>query len=144
MKQSFTVYKVDGKHVILRPKEQEKKVAAILSGEYGKHVEFIPQVMYPQGIQTPDYLIDGRRFDLKSPTGSGKNLLYGMIAKKQRQSHNFIVDTTNCPLSIEELEKQAEDLYRSPRVGFLDILVLIKNGEVVKVLSSFPAPLDEV
>ncbi len=130
-----TVYKVDGKHVILRPKEQEKKVAAILSGEYGKHVEFIPQVMYPQGIQTPDYLIDGRRFDLKSPTGSGKNLLYGMIAKKQRQSHNFIVDTTNCPLSIEELEKQAEDLYRSPRVGFLDILVLIKNGEVVKVLS---------
>lgn len=128
-------YKVDGKHVILRPTEQEREVAAILSGKYGKHVEFIPQVMYPQGIQTPDYLIDGGRFDLKSPTGSGKNLLYGMIAKKQKQSHNFIVDATNCPLSMEELEKQAENLYRSPRVGFLDILVFIKDGEIVKVLS---------
>ena len=54
--------------------------------------------------QTPDYLIDGERFDLKSPIGRGNNLLYGMIAKKKEQSHNFIIDITNCPLSMEELE----------------------------------------
>lgn len=138
-KQEYVVngitYQVDGKHVILQPSVQEKNIADILSKKYGKTVDLIPQVMYPQGIQTPDYLINGERFDLKSPTGRGKNLLYGLIAKKQKQSHNFIIDVTKCPLSIKELEKQAEGLYRSPRVGFLEYIVFIKNEEVVKVFS---------
>lgn len=129
-----TTYKVDGKHIVLHPTVQEKVIAEVLSEKYGKKVEFVPQVMYPQGVQTPDYLIENERFDLKSPTGSGKNLLYGLIAKKQRQSHNFIVDVTECPLNMEELEKQTENLYRSPRCGFLDKVVFIKDGEVVKAL----------
>lgn len=128
-------YRVDGKHVILKPSRQERNIAEMLSRKYGKTVELVPQVLYPQGIQTPDYLIDGERFDLKSPTGIGKNLLYGLIAKKQRQSHNFILDVTNCPLSIEELERQAEDLYRSPRVGFLEKVVFVKSDGVIKVIS---------
>lgn len=138
-KQEYTVngitYTVDGKHVILCPTAQEKSIADVLSENYGKKVELVPQVMYPQGIQTPDYLIDNERFDLKSPIGSGKNLLYGIIAKKQKQSHNFIIDVTDCPLSMEQLEKQTEDLYNSPRVGFLNQIVFMKNGEVVKVFS---------
>lgn len=82
-------------------------IAVLLSEKYGKKVELIPQVKYPRGIQTPDYLIDGKRFDWKSPTGKGKNLLYGLIAKKYKQAHNFIIDITECPLSMEELQKQA-------------------------------------
>lgn len=92
-------------------------------------------MVFPQGIQTPDYLIDGERFDLKSPIGRGNNLLYGMIAKKKEQSHNFIIDITNCPLSMEELEGQAGRLYGSWRVSFLEKLVFMKNCEIVKVLS---------
>lgn len=133
-----TTYKVDGKHVVLKPTEQERLIAEILSKKYGKTVELVPQVLYPQGIQTPDYLIDGERYDLKSPKGTGKNLLYGLIAKKRKQSHNFVVDITNCPLDMEKLEKQIDELYISPRVGFLEKLVLIKNGEVAKVLSRQP------
>lgn len=129
-----TTYKVSGKHVILHPTEREREVAAILSGKYGKHVEFVPQVVFPQGIKTPDYLIDGVRFDLKSPVGKGKNLLYGLIAKKKEQSHNFIIDITDCPLSMDELERQAEMLYGSWRIRFLEKLVFMKNGEILKVL----------
>ena len=126
-------YKVDGKHVVLHPTEQEQRVAAILSEKYGKAIEFIPQILYPQNIQTPDYTINGELFDLKTLTGQGKNLLYGAIAKKRRQAHNFIVDITHCPLSREELERQIADLYKSPRVGFLNKLVLIKQEKIVKV-----------
>ena len=127
-------YVVDGKHVKLNPSEREVSIAVLLSEKYGKKVELIPQVMYPQGIQTPDYLIDGERYDLKSPTGKGKNLLYGLIAKKYKQAHNFIIDITNCPLIMEELEKQAERLYKSQRTGFLETIVFLKNEEIVKVL----------
>lgn len=128
-----TAYKVDGRHVILRPTEQEREIAAILCGKYGKHVEFVPQVMHPKGIQTPDYMIDGNRFDLKSPTGRGKNLIYGLVAKKRKQADNFIIDISGCPLSEEEIMRQIADLYFSPRVGFLEKVVLMKNGEVLKV-----------
>lgn len=129
-----TVYKADGKKVVLRPNSQERMVAEVLSRKYGKKVELVPQILYPQGIKTPDYLIDGKRFDLKSPTGKGKNLLYGLIAKQGKQSHNFIIDVTDCPLNMEELERQADDLYGSRRTGFLEQIVFMKNGEIVKVL----------
>lgn len=80
-----TIYNVDGKYVILRPMEREREVAAILSEKYGKHVEFVPQITVPQGVQTPDYLIDGERFDLKSPTGRSKDLFYNVVSKKENK-----------------------------------------------------------
>ena len=126
-------YKVDGKHVILRPTKQEREVADTLSKKYGKNVEFVPQVMYPLGIQTPDYLIDGVKFDLKSPTGRGKNLLYGMLAKKKKQSPNFIFDITDCPLSEEEIKSQINGLYASQHTRFVEKIVVVKNWEILKV-----------
>ena len=56
-----TEYIVDGKHVISKPSEKEREIAVILSERYGKQVEIVPRIMYPQGIQTPDYLIDGEK-----------------------------------------------------------------------------------
>lgn len=136
-RQEYTVngitYKVDNKHVILRPTEPEREVAAILSGKYGKHVEFVPQVMVPQGIQTPDYLVDKECFDLKSPTGRSKDLLYNVVSKKRRQSSSFVFDVTDCPLSEDEIIKQAEALYFSRHTRFIDKIVIMKNGEILKV-----------
>lgn len=138
-KQDYTVngttYQVDGKHVILRPTEQEREVAAILSGKYGKHVEFVPQIMVPQGIRTPDYLIDGERFDLKAPTGRSKDLFYNVVSKKRKQASNFVFDVTNCPLSEDEIRKQVEALYFSRHTRFIDMIVIMKNGEILKVYS---------
>lgn len=88
---------------------------------------------YPKGIQTPDYLVDGERFDLKTLTGKGKYLLEGAISKKQRQSHNFIIDVSSSPLDLSEIYRQADSLYKSKRTGFLEKLVIIKNEEIVKV-----------
>lgn len=128
-----TTYKVDGKHVILRPTKKEREVAEILSVKYGKHIEFVPQVMVPQGIQTPDYLIDGDLFDLKSPTGRSKDLLYNVVSKKRKQASSFIFDVTDCPLSEDEIIRQAEALYFSRHTRFVDKIVIMKNGEILNV-----------
>lgn len=128
-----TTYKVDGRHVILRPTEQEREVAAALSEKYGKHVEFVPQIMVPQGVQTPDYLIDGERFDLKAPTGRSKDLFYNVVSKKRKQASNFIFDIADCPLLEDEIKRQAEALYFSRHTRFIDKIVLMKNGEILKV-----------
>lgn len=127
------VYIVDGVHVILKPSDQERKVAEILSSKYGRMVELVPQMMYPQGIQTPDYMIDGERFDLKTPTGSGKNLFYNVVAKKREQSSNFIFDVTNCPLSDDEIDRQVKALYYSRHTRFVDKIVIMKDEEILKI-----------
>ncbi len=75
--------------MLFRPSGQERTVADILSQRYGKQVDLLPQIAFPQGIQVPDYLIDGDRFDLKSPTGQGKNLVSSMVSKKKKQAPNF-------------------------------------------------------
>ena len=126
-------YKVDGKRVTLHPTDQERSVAAVLSKKYGKIVEFVPQIMYPQGIQTPDYLINGERFDLKTFKSSGKNVFYNMIAKKKKQSPNFIFDITECPLSAEEIERQINGLYSSHHTRFIEKIVVMKDGKIEKV-----------
>ena len=70
-----TVYKVDGKHVVLDYSPYEKGVAETIATKYGKQVQMVPRVNYPKQIKTPDYLIDSIEYDLKSPTGKGKNVL---------------------------------------------------------------------
>ena len=126
-------YVVDGQHVVLKPSDQEREIAAVLSERYGKTIEFVPQIMYPQGIQTPDYLIDGERIDLKSPTGKSKDLFYNVVSKKRKQASSFVFDVTDCPLSDDEVRKQVEALYFSRHTRFVDTIVIMKNGEILKV-----------
>ena len=126
-------YIVDGKHVILKPSDKERAVAAILSEQYGKQVELVPQIMYPQGIQTPDYLIDGERFDLKCFKSAGKNVIYNLISKKKNQSPNFIFDMTDCPLSLEEIERQIVGVYSSNHTRFVNEIIVMRNGKIIKV-----------
>lgn len=128
-----TKYIVDGHHVVLEPSKAELAIAEMLANKYGKKVELVPQIMFHPSIQTPDYLIDGERFDLKSPTGSGKYLIKGLIAKKRKQADNFIIDVSDCPLDLEEINRQIMGLYTSPQVGFVRKIVLVRNGEIVKV-----------
>ncbi len=128
-----TTYRVDKKQVVLRPAKQEMEIATILSQEYGKTVQLVPQVMFPHGIQTPDYMIDGDRFDLKSPTGKGKNVLYSMIAKKKKQAPNFIFNITDCPLPEEEISRQIGGLYASRHTRFVEKIVVVKDGKILKV-----------
>lgn len=135
--QEYTVngvtYKADGKHVILDPSKREREIAVMISKKYGKTVKLVPRIVFPAGIQTPDYLIDDIAFDLKSPTGQGKNTLYGMISKKKKQSSNFIFDITLCPLSNEEIERQIETIYNSSHTEFVSTIVVIKDEAVIKV-----------
>jgi len=134
-RQEYTIrgntYRVDGKRVVTTLSQKEKAVADFICNSLGKKVELVPKINYPPGIQTPDYLIDGERFDLKSPTGKGKYLLQGLIAKKKQQSHNFIIDVTNCPLDFEELKRQTESLFKSPRTAFLEKIVFLKGNEII-------------
>lgn len=129
-----TTYKVDGKHVLLDYKEKERQVAELIEKELGGEIYMVPRVAEPAGISTADYLIRGEKFDLKEPKGSSKNVLYNMVNKKKKQSSNFIFDLSECPLSVDDLCKQAEKLFQSDHTSFIDKVILVKNNRILKIL----------
>lgn len=126
-------FKVDGKKVVLDYSQHEKEIANIIAKETGKDIKMVPRITFPQNIQTPDYLIDGIKFDLKTPPGNGKNTLYGMVKSKKRQANNFVICADKTALSIDEIEQQIQGIYTSKNTSFVDTIILVKNEEIVKI-----------
>lgn len=128
-------YTVDGKHVVLDNTEHEREVAKLISEEIGEKVSLVPRVVFPQGVSTPDYIIGDKKYDLKEPIGSGKNVLYNMVHKKKSQANNFIFDISKCPLDYETINKQIEELYSSKHTSFIDEIIVIQDGKIKKKFS---------
>ena len=126
-------FKVDGKRVLLDYSEHEKEIANIIAKGTGKDIKMVPRITFPQNIQTPDYLIDGIKFDLKTPLGNGKNTLYGMVKSKKKQANNFVICADKTALSMDEIEQQIQGIYSSRNTAFVDIIILVKNQEIVKI-----------
>ena len=126
-------YEVDGKNVLLDYSLHEKKVAETIAEKYGKKIQMVPRVVYPQGVSTPDFKIDDVSWDLKTISTAGKNVFYNAVKKKKRQAGCFIFDITDCPLQKEEIETQINNLFRSTHLAFIDQVALYKDNEIVKV-----------
>ena len=120
-------YQVDGKHVALDYSQKEKEVGEWLSKTFGKHVKMAPRVNFPEKIPSPDYLVDGLKFDLKEITGSGKGVVDGNLRKAKQQSENVVFDVTRTKLSNDEILSQLEKVYDLNRRGLG--IAIIKDGE---------------
>lgn len=126
-------YKVDGKHVVLDYNKEEKQIAEMIAKKYGKNVEMIPRVLYPNNIKTPDFLIDKIKYDLKTPTGSGKNTIYDIVKSSKNQANNFILDLSKTKLTIEEVERQINKIYKSMHTNFVNEIVVFKDMNLIEV-----------
>lgn len=126
-------YVVDNKYVLLEPTDREKEVANMLGRLYGGKINIIPRVNKPLGIKTPDYMLKGKKYDLKQITGNGKYAIQGNIKDKQKQAENFVIDITKSKLSIEDSVRQIQSIYNSKHYLWLDRIVLIKDKEFLKI-----------
>lgn len=128
-----TRYHVDGKYVLLEPTAREKEVANMLGEYYGGQVAIIPRVNKPANIKTPDYIINGERFDLKQITGSGKYVIEGDIKNKKEQANNFVIDITKSKIEMEEVERQVKSIYNSKRYLWVDKIIIVKGNKILKI-----------
>lgn len=126
-----TRYNIDGKHVILKPSEREIEVAKILGKSIGGRVSIIPRVSQPPGIKTPDYIINGEKFDLKQITGGGKYTVQGNLKGKAKQSNNFAIDISNAKFDIKKAQRQVENIYNSKHYLWINKIVLIKDDAII-------------
>lgn len=125
-------YKIDGHHVFFDYSKHEKEIAEILSNHLKKEIRLVPKVVYPQNISTPDYLIEGERWDLKDIFGKGNNVIDGAVKKKREQADNFVLDITNTELTIDEVDGQVIRIYLSERRKWINNIKIIQNNKVIK------------
>lgn len=128
-----TVHNVDGKHVVFKTTNKEREMANILGETFGGKVNLIPVVLEPKGIQTPDYIVNENRFDLKEISGNGKNTLDTAISKKKKQSDNFIFDITKTEMSIESILLQIDKIYNAKNRSWVNTIILVKNEKVLRI-----------
>ncbi len=126
-------YNLDNKNVKIKANEKERKVAELLGKTYGGNIELVPVVLNPKGIKTPDYMINGKKFDLKEIFGNGKNTLDTAISKKKKQSNNFIFDISQTKMNEDEAIRQIEKIYTSNNRAWVNTIILIKDNKVLKV-----------
>lgn len=126
-------YTVNGIHVKLDYSKHELEVAENIAKLYGKDVQMVPRIGYPQHKKTPDYVIDGERWDLKTISTSGKNVFYNSVKKKKRQADNFLFDITDCQMEMDEIETQVINLFRTTHLTNIRKVALYKNGKLIKV-----------
>ena len=126
-------YVVDGKHVFIDHTAEERMIAEVLARHLKAEVHLIPRVSHPPNVRTPDYLINGDGYDLKTPLGSGKNTVFDMIKHGKGQANNFIVNIDKTPLSRKDVLKQIDRVFTNTRTDFVHKVVVIENGKVITI-----------
>lgn len=127
-------YTTGNKNVQLRTTEKEKKIAKLYLETFGGEVIYVPEVHGKiKNVPTPDYLINGERFDLKTLTGHGKDLFRDAIKRKLDQAENFIFDITETGLTNEEIREHVNNIFNGFNTKSVDKLFLIKDGKFIHV-----------
>jgi len=125
-----TTYVEDGKNVIRDYSEVELNIAKWYYKTFHEEVILLPRVDFPHGIKTPDYLINGEKWDLKEITGFSAKIFFTNIRNKKNQAQNFIFDVTKSRLIDYQIDRQISHLYNIKRVYWLN-KVIIKRGNIV-------------
>ncbi len=135
----FTVdevtYVVDGVNVIQNNSDREVQVGKILGGIFKTDVKLVPEVRGKyKNVSTPDYYINGEKWDLKELRGESKDAIRNAISKKKKQANNFVIDITEYKLDILEVNKQAEFVFSANNTKFVKTLAIIQDEQIIRIL----------
>ncbi len=126
-------YKVDGKHVIQKHSDEEKKTAKLIADSFGGKAELIPEIKYPQNKRTPDFVLNGVTYDIKGSEGGGKHNIYDLIKPNKEQGPNFVVDTSKSKLDEKAIIQGIEEVYWSGHTSWVERIVWVHDGNIKAV-----------
>lgn len=139
MKQNFfesdgEKYIIDGHKVVYKHDEREIEVANLLNKTFGGNVKILPNINFPQGIKSPDYLYKGEKTDLKRITSKrAKDCVKTALKNKEKQANNFIIDNTAQTVGDEEIVKQIKEIYDLKGFAWIDKIYILKDKEFIKI-----------
>ncbi|HSX30720.1 MAG TPA: hypothetical protein VLE99_02285 [Candidatus Saccharimonadales bacterium] len=113
------------------PEEHELQVAQVLAKHFRCIVEFLqPSAGYK--MKTPDIVMNGLMWEIKSPTGASRKLTIQRQFKGLKQSRNLVIDGRRTQLDDAFIQKQIVlEMSRHSRVG--EVLFISKLSLVIKL-----------
>lgn|GEM_PF-497702 len=116
----------------LKPKPYQHEIdAAHRLAEKGFTVTFI-EASNKKKVRSPDILLDGVKWEIKSPTGTGERTIDNKMHDAEGQSSRLILDLTNYPRSDEyALAEVKRRLYS--RVKLSKVLIILSNGNLALI-----------
>ncbi len=130
----------DGKDVTakkLKNEQNEQNTLEWYKDTFGGKIYKVPRIANKEIIsdkndtgKTPDAFIDGLRFDVKNPTGSGVSLIRRQVQGHEKQAENFIIEIMDQNISHEEILKQVNSTFVNE--SWVQMLI-IKQGNWFKV-----------
>lgn len=109
--------------------EKHELDTVLVFTELGYDVELIPVSFAPRA-KSPDIIILGKIWEMKSPTGHGDSTLEHNFKKAAKQSENVIIDLRRTKIQDKVALGQLEHLFsKSKRVKRMKVIT--KNKKVV-------------
>lgn len=84
------------------PAQYELTAAQLLADYFKTDVEFISRSNH----KTPDFLISGVKWELKSPTGTGKYNVQHQVKAAAKQSENVIFDARRSKMHMSKIRNE--------------------------------------
>lgn len=115
---------------LVQPLEAHEVSAALILAEYFESNVYV----IPTGRgKTADFLIDGVRWEVKSPTGAGKHNIQRVVRRALEQSSHIVIDVRRSKIHQSRIVAQVRYHARESR-GLRRLLLISREGEVIDIL----------
>jgi len=111
------------------PKDHEFSAATIVAAYFQANVIFIR----PAASRTPDFEINGIRWELKSPMGSSARTIENNMRTARKQSQNIIIDLARVKIHQQRVIARINYFLSKPN-SFRKVLVITKRRQVIEIL----------
>lgn len=111
------------------PAHYEITAAGLIANFFKADVKFVSRSNY----KTPDFLIKGVTWELKSPTGNGKNNIERQLQSGLMQSKNIIFDARRSKIHISKIRNELNRQFKLTK-SMKRLVLIEKNKNVMAVL----------
>jgi len=124
-------YTIDNKNVKYEFKNSELEFANWLAQRTIEPVTLNPKINNPEGIKISDLKIGNEYYDMKIITGGSQQVIYHNVYKKEEQAHNFLFEATKSPLSMKNLQEQANNVFNRKDTGYVQKIGIKKDDSFI-------------
>ena len=125
-KKSYSV--VVPKEVYPKPSTRELTAAYILLDFFNANIKFVVR----KESKTPDFLIKGKYWELKTPTGNGKYNLQHALRSAVKQAENIIIDARFSKMHINKIKNELNCQFKRS-YNIKRLLLIDKQKNVVEI-----------
>ncbi len=114
-------------------KNKEVEIANLLIETLGGVLEYLPEIKEIDNIKCADFLYQNEMWDLKElgkRVTSKTRAVDNVLKKSKRQSNNFILDITKCPLNRDNIIYQVKRIY--DKRPWINKIIIFDNNKVLK------------